>query len=94
VQRQGERQLLAAAAIQAIKAAGVVVRMEPNDFLEILQRQKDPLVVHAVDGIFRTHYQYLATYKGLAFFTKTSVPLNLPYGVELVQARSISMPGA
>jgi ABC-type transport system substrate-binding protein len=82
----------AAAIAQAIKASGAIVRVEPNDFLSILQRQQSPLVVHATGGIFRTNYQYLASYNGLAFYTKSADPLDLPAATELVLAKSIWIP--
>jgi hypothetical protein len=83
----------AAAIAQAIKASGVLVRVEPAEFLQILYRQKEPLVVHAVGGFFRTSYQYLTSYKGLAFYSKSREPLDLPSGCELVTAGSIWIPG-
>jgi hypothetical protein len=83
----------AAAIAQAIKASGVIVRVEPNDFLGIVHRQPGALVVHATGGFFSTNYQYLMSYKGLAFFTKSSEPLNLPSGTELVEAKAIWIPG-
>lgn len=83
----------AAAVAQAIKASGVIVRVEPVDFLAILRRQPGALVVHATGGFFSTNYQYLTSYKGLAFFTKSPDPLDLPSGTEMVQARSIWIPG-
>ena len=83
----------AAAVAQAIKASGAIVRVEPEDFLRILHRQSEPLVVHASGGFFSTSYQYLSSYKGLAFFTKSPVPLTLPTGCELVQAQKIWIPG-
>jgi hypothetical protein len=83
----------AAAIAQAAKASGVIVRVERADFLRILERQQGPLVVHATGGLFSTNYQYLTSYKGLAFFAKLSAPLNLPAGVELVQAGKIWVPG-
>jgi hypothetical protein len=83
----------AAAIAQAIKASGVLVRVAPAEFLRILHRQKEPLVVHAAGGFFRTNYQYLTSYKGLAFYAKSSEPLNLPSGCELVTAGSIWIPG-
>jgi hypothetical protein len=83
----------AAAIAQAIKASGVLVTVEPTDFLALLQRQRDALVVHAQGGLFWTNYQYLMGYKGLAFFTKSPEPLMLPVGTEVVQAKSISIPG-
>jgi hypothetical protein len=83
----------AAAIAQAIKASGVLVSITPADFQNLLQRQRDPLVVHAVGGFFSTNYQYLMGYKGLAFYTKSSEPLVLPAGTELIQAKSIWIPG-
>jgi hypothetical protein len=83
----------AVAVARAIKASGVVVRVEPNDFLGIVQRQPGALVVHATGGLISTNNQYLTSYKGLAFFTKSSAPLDLPSGTELVQAKAMWMPG-
>jgi hypothetical protein len=83
----------AAAIAQAIKASGVFVRVEPDEFLRILERQRGPLVVHATGGVFSTNYQYLSSYKGLAFFTKAKTPLDLPAGSEVVLARAIWIPG-
>jgi len=82
----------AAAVAQAIKASGVIVRVEPEDFLRILRRQTEPLVVHATGGFFSTSYLYLSSYKGLAFFTKSPAPLGLPNGCEVVQAQKIWIP--
>lgn len=83
----------AAAIAQAIKASGVIVSVEPADFLSLLKRQEQPLVVHAVGGFFSTSYQYLTSYKGLAFFAKSESPITLPANVELLPARKIWIPG-
>jgi hypothetical protein len=83
----------AAATANAIKASGVLVRLEPAEFLRLLQRQPAPLVVTATARLFRTSYQYLTSYKGLAFFTKSPTPLPLPNGCELIPAGSIAIPG-
>jgi hypothetical protein len=83
----------AAAVAQAIKASGAIVRVEPEDFLRILQRQQEPLVVHATGGFFSTSYRYLSSYKGLAFFTQSPAPLSLPSGCEVVRAQKIWIPG-
>lgn len=83
----------AAAVAQAIKASGAIVRVEPRDFLRIVQRQQEPLVVHATAGFFSARYLYLSSYKGLAFFTKSPVPLALPGDCEVVQAQKIWIPG-
>ncbi len=82
----------AAAIAQAIKASGAIVRVEPNDFMLVLSRNKNPLVVSAQGGILRTNYQYLTAYKGLVFFTKSPAPLLLPSEVELIAARKIWIP--
>jgi hypothetical protein len=83
----------AAAIITAINASGVIVRVEPDEFVGILKRQPGALVVHATGGFFNTNYKYLTSYKGLAFFTKAPAPLDLPPGTELVQAKWIWVPG-
>ena len=83
----------AAAMARATKASGVIVRLEPDGFLEILRRAKDPLVVHARGGFLSRYEQYLTSYKGLAFFTKSRTPLELPGTAELVESGAIWIPG-
>ena len=83
----------AAAVRQAIKACGVLVRVEPDEFLRVLERQSDGLVVQATGGFFSKNYQYLTSYKGLAFHTKSPTELALPRNCEIVTAGSISIPG-
>jgi hypothetical protein len=82
----------APAATQAIRASGVVVRVEPGAFLAVLGRQPAPLVVRATGWFFVTFYKYLMSYKGMAFYTEAATPLELPPGVELAEERSISAP--
>jgi hypothetical protein len=79
----------AAAAVAALKASGVIVHVEPDEFAGILRRQPGALVVHATGGFFGTDYRYLTSSKGLAFSTKARAPLELPPGTELVRARRI-----
>lgn len=83
----------AAAIANAIKASGVVVRVTPTDFQTILRKIERPLVIYAEGGIFSTNYQYLVSYKGFAFFTKSSGQILLPEGVETIVARKIWIPG-
>ena len=84
----------AAAIVQAIKASGVIVRVEPEEFLKLMTRAPDPLIVLAEGGFFNKNYQYLMSYKGIAFFTKSATPLPLPGGAELVRAGRIWVPGS
>lgn len=82
-----------AAIAKAKKAAGVIVRLEPKEFVKLLGRMKDPLIVIAEGGFLRANFQYLVGYKGLVFFTKSSDALALPADAEIVNARSFWMPG-
>jgi len=82
----------AAAIAQAIKASGILVRVEPSEFMRILHRQDETLVVMARGGFFEPGWRYLTSYKGLAFFTKSPDPLPLPGRAEVVEARKIWIP--
>jgi len=83
---------IAAAIANAIKASGVVVRVAPEDFAKILGRVEKPLVIYSKGGLFTTKHQYLVSYKGFAFYTKTSSEILLSSSVEVVRARSIWIP--
>ena len=83
----------AAAVAQAIKASGTIVKVEPKEFERILARQSGLLVVTAQGGLFSTKHQYLTSYKGLAFFSESSIPLDMPSGHEVVVAEKIWIPG-
>jgi len=82
----------AAAVANAIKASGAIVQVEPDDFLKILARAKDPLVVTAEGGFFKTKYQYLTSYKGLDFYCMSEEPLPIPAEAELIPAGKIWIP--
>ena len=82
----------AAAIANAIKANGVIVRVDPVEFQKILHKIERPLVVCAEGGIFSAKYQYLVSYKGLAFFTKATAQIVLPSGVETIMAKKIWVP--
>ena len=83
----------AAAIAQAIKASGAIVRVKPDDFQRILDRQREALVIHAPGGFFGSSHQYLTSYKGLTFFTKTKGRLPLPGDSELIESDKIWIPG-
>ncbi len=84
---------MAAAIANAIKASGVVVRVSTADFYAILRKVENPLVIYAEGGFFSKNHQYLVSYKGFAFFTKSSEPLLLPAEVETIAAKKIWIPG-
>ncbi len=82
----------AAAIARATKASGDVINMDPDSFLAIVSRCEKPLVVVASGGLLHKSFRYLVGYKGLAFHTKSKIELMLPGKVEVVAAKSISMP--
>ena len=81
----------AVAAADALKAMGSIVCVEPRNFLAILEKSQELLVVHSPAGFFSKH-KYLTSYKGLVFFTKTSTTLAIPASVELIEAKKILLP--
>ena len=83
----------AAAIANAVKASGTIVKVKPEEFARILARQPGLLVVTAEGGFFSTKYQYLTSYKGLAFFSESPIALSLPSDSELVVAQKIWIPG-
>ncbi len=71
----------------------MIVRVPPEGLRSILERSEKPLVVYAEGGFLGVNYQYLTSYKGLAFFTKSRQPVQLPADIELVRAEKIWIPG-
>lgn len=82
----------AAAIAQAIKASGAIVRVESMDFMTILEKVENPLVVHSESRFFSTKYHYLTSYKGLIFYTKSVTPLMLRPSMEIIRAKRIYVP--
>lgn len=83
----------AAAVQQAIKASGVIITLTPEDWLNIVNKQTEPLVVRSEIGFFTKRFAYLTSYKGLAFYTTSLNALILQPGTELIQAKTIWIPG-
>lgn len=76
----------------AVKASGVLVQVEPEEFLKIVGLSEKPLIVYAPSKLIRTTHKYLTSYKGLAFYTKVNDPLIFKEPVEVVTAKKISIP--
>lgn len=83
----------AAAIAKAIKASGVIVQVDSSNFMQILNRQKEPLVVRAPCGFLGRKFRYLTSYKGLAFCVQSSEALQLPGTCEVILAGKIWIPG-
>lgn len=82
-----------AAIMEAIKASGVLVRIHPPDFQRLVAKLDSPLIIRSKGGFFQKKHHYMTSYKGFAFFTKTDDELYLPASAEVIQARSIFIPG-
>jgi hypothetical protein len=82
-----------AATVQAVKASGAIVRVLPELFTSLVSKSKEPLVVTAEGGVFHKNHQYLTSYKGLFFFTKSVTPLQFSGNVEMIAAKTIWVPG-
>ncbi len=87
-----ESAAVVAAIATAIKASGVLITVDPENFQRILNKTEKPLVIFKTGGLFSKNYQYLTSYKGFAFFTKSPSPLDLSLKVEVVQANKIWIP--
>jgi hypothetical protein len=82
----------AAYMIEAIKASGVLLRVGPSGFDEILRKSDSPLVVISEGWYFGKKYHYLTSYKGFCFYTRSPQPIQLPGRAEVVNALKIWMP--
>ena len=82
----------AAAIANAIKASGIIVHVDPVEFQNLLHKIERPLVVCAEGGVFSTKYQYLVSYRGLAFFTKATAQIVMPSGAETIIAKKMWAP--
>ncbi len=83
----------AAAMMQAIRAMGAIVKVKPEDFVRIVERVSEPLVVRAPHGIFSKKLDYLVSYKGFVFYTSSKTELRLPAAAEVIGADSMYIPG-
>lgn len=82
----------AAAVANAIKASGAIVNVESTDFMTILEKTDNPLVVCSESKFISTKYHYLTSYKGLIFYTKSTTPLTLRPSAEIIHAKKIWIP--
>ena len=84
----------AAALANASASFGPCLRVEPAEFLRVLAQQDAPLVAgcESTGWFGGTRYRYLTSYKGLTFYAKSDVPIDLPRGVELVTVRKMNVP--
>ncbi|AKG22264.1 hypothetical protein [Calothrix sp. 336/3] len=70
------------------RGSGILVTCE--DFLQILNKTTEPLVIFTSEGFFTKIYKYITAYKGFIFFTETLSKLDLGSHVEVIHALSLS----
>jgi hypothetical protein len=73
--------------IFADRATGVRVKVE--DFLSILAKNQEPLVIVTCEGYFTKLYKYVTAYKGFVFFTESLDKLEFASNIEVINAQSI-----
>jgi hypothetical protein len=76
---------------EALKAIGSIIVVEPKDFVRIVEKNTDAIVVHTSGGMLSKN-KYITSYKGLIFFTKTKEELELPANIELMRAKKMMLP--
>ena len=81
-----------AAMVQAVKASGAIIRVEPDVFISIISKADKPLVVTSIGGIIKKEFRYLSPYKGLIFYTRNTDIIDLPGNAETISAKEIWIP--
>ncbi len=69
---------------------GTGVRIKSEDFMTIVSKSEEPLVVETAEGFFTKIYKYATAYKGFVFFTESLNRLHFTAHTEIIQAQSIS----
>jgi hypothetical protein len=70
------------------RGTGVCVKLE--DFLTILSKSEQPLVIVTSEGFFTKIYKYVTAYKGFVFFTESLDKLELDSNIEVIYAQSLA----
>jgi hypothetical protein len=77
---------------QPVKMNGVFVRLAPEDFQNLLNRNEGLAVVTTSTTFFGTTFTYVTSYKGLVFYCKTKAQLSIASRHETIVAQAISLP--
>ncbi len=82
-----------AAMMNAVKASGAIVRVEPGDFEALVHRMGEAFVLHeSPRGMFQRKHRYLTSYRGFIFFAQSAEPIFLGKGVEELPVTKIWVP--
>ena len=80
------------AAKHALRMSGVFVKLQPEDFQNLLNRNEGLAVVTTSTRFFGTTFTYVTAYKGLVFFCKSKNPLSVASRHEIINAQTVSLP--
>lgn len=73
-------------------ASGCVVFLDREEFIDVLKRQEEPVVVCSLKGTFRNRHTYLTSYRGMLFAHRAKAPIELE-GYDLINAEEIRFSG-
>ncbi|MEM7554368.1 MAG: hypothetical protein AAF378_09755 [Cyanobacteria bacterium P01_A01_bin.84] len=75
---------------QVFTDKGTGVRVKCEDFMSILSKSEEPLVIFTAEGLFTKIYKYVTAYKGFVFFTESLNKLHFDSKIEIIHALSLS----
>ncbi len=82
----------AAAIANAIKASGAIVKLKEEDFIKVISRADNPVIIISRGGFMKKDFDYLTAYKGFVFYVRTKKGINLPGDSEIISAQQIWIP--
>ena len=77
---------------RVVTAGGCVIFLEREEFIEVLKRQEEPLVVCSLKGTLKNRHTYLTSYRGMLFAHRAKSPIELE-GYDLINAQEIRFGG-
>ena len=75
-----------------VVGSGCVVFLDREEFIEVLKRQEEPVVVCSLRGTLRYRHTYLTSYRRMLFAHRTKTPIELE-GYDLINAEEIRFAG-
>jgi hypothetical protein len=76
----------------ALRMNGAFVKLTPEDFQNLLNRNEGLAVVTTSTTFFGTTFTYVTSHKGLIFFCKTKSQLSVSTKHETILAQTVALP--
>lgn len=77
--------------VDTLRATGMIVLVEPQEFVAVVAKMNKPMVILA-EGALSMTFRYVTVYKDMIFFSKSEAPVSFANEVELIRARKIWLP--